>query len=130
MTRRTSLNTGMRAGILALLALFAAPALAHHGWSWTEDDFFELTGIIEEINYGNPHPTLGIAAEGEVWEVDLATPRATAAAGFMEDTAQVGDEITVIGHRSRDAAEKRMKAVRVMTGGKTYDVYPDRVPTN
>ena len=47
----------------------------------------------------------------------------------MEDTAKVGDQIVVIGHRSRDEAEKRMKAVRITVNGKTYDVYPNRVPS-
>lgn len=130
MTRGTSLIHSMRAGILAMLALLAAPAFAHHGWSWTEDGFFELTGTIENISYGNPHPTLEVSADGEVWTVDLATPRATAAAGFMEDTASIGDEVTVIGNRTRDPDERLMKAVRVIVNGETYDVYPNRVPTD
>lgn len=118
----------LAAGVLALSG--ATAALAHHGWAWTEDGFFELTGTIAAIYYGNPHPTLDVEAEGEVWRVDLATPRATAPAGFMEDTAKVGDEVTAIGNRSRDATERRMKAVRIIVNGATYDVYPDRVPTN
>ena len=113
---------------LAIACMATLPALAHHGWAWTEDGFFELTGRITAISYANPHPTLDVDAEGEVWRVDLATLRATANAGFMEDTAKVGDEVTAIGHRSRDRSERRMKAVRIIVGGKTYDVYPSRVP--
>jgi hypothetical protein len=123
-SRRALIST---AGGLALLA--ASPAFAHHGWSWTEDGFFELTGTISAINYGNPHPALDVDVEGETWRVELATPAATARAGFMKDTAKVGDEIVAIGHRSRDEAEKRMKAVRITVNGKTYDVYPTRVPS-
>ena len=48
----------------------------------------------------------------------------------MEDTAKVGDEVTVLGNRSRDAVERHMKAVRVTVGGKSYDVYPNRAPSN
>jgi hypothetical protein len=114
----------------AALGALALPASAHHGWAWTQDGFFELTGTITAIDYGNPHPTLDVEANGEVWRVDLATPRATASAGFMEDTAEVGDEVTAIGNRSRDESEKHMKAVRIVVKGKTYDVYPDRVPSN
>jgi hypothetical protein len=114
----------------AVFATLALPAAAHHGWAWTQDGFFELTGTISSIYYGNPHPTLDVEANGEVWRVDLATPRATANAGFMEDTAKVGDEVTAIGNRSRDETEKHMKAVRIVLKGKNYDVYPDRVPTN
>ena len=119
---------------LALAAMLSAslalPALAHHGWAWTEDGFFELTGTVAAIYYGNPHPTLDVEANGETWRVDLAPPRASQNAGFMEDTAKVGDEVTVLGNRSRDAVERHMKAVRVTVGGKSYDVYPNRAPSN
>ncbi|TKT82852.1 DUF6152 family protein [Aquamicrobium sp. LC103] len=121
------IGTALAAG-LALAS--TAAALAHHGWAWTEEGFFELTGTITAIYYGNPHPALDVDAEGESWRVDLATPRATANAGFMEDTAKVGDEVTAIGNRSRDQSERVMKAVRIIVNGETYDVYPNRVPTN
>ena len=121
-----------RIAILSTLMVGSAalPAFAHHGWAWAEDDFFELSGTITAVSYGNPHPTLDVRAEDGVWRVDLAPPRATANAGFTEDSAKVGDEMTAIGHRSRDHAERRMKAVRITIGDKTYDVYPGRVPTN
>ncbi len=123
---RRMLLSGGFAG-LALLA--AGPALAHHGWSWTEDGFFELNGIIKEIYIGNPHATLDVDVEGEIWRVELAPPSATTRAGFTEDVAKVGDEVTAIGNRSQDENEKRMKAVRVTVNGKTYDVYPNRTPS-
>jgi hypothetical protein len=123
---RRMLLSGGFAG-LALLA--AGPALAHHGWSWTQDGFFELKGIIKEIYIGNPHATLDVDVEGEIWRVELAPPSATIRAGFTEDVAKVGDEVTAIGNRSQDENEKRMKAVRVTVNGKTYDVYPNRTPS-
>jgi hypothetical protein len=109
-----------------LLGALSAPALAHHGWAWTESGFFELTGVIREIYVGNPHATLDVDVEGTIWRVELAPPGRTTAAGFTEDTAQPGDEVVAIGNRSADPAENRMKAVRLVIGGKTYDVYPDR----
>lgn len=113
---------------LAAVLLMTGAALAHHGWSWTKDGFFELRGVIKAIYLGNPHATLDVDAEGEVWRVELAPPSQTSSAGFTEAAAKVGDEITAIGNRSQDEAEMRMKAVRVTVGGKTYDVYPGRVP--
>ena len=110
-------------------AAIPATALAHHGWAWTEDGFFELTGIIKAVYVGNPHATLDVDVEGEVWRVELAPPGPTQAAGFTEDVAQIGDEVLAIGNRSQDENEKRMKAVRIVIKGVTYDVYPDRVPT-
>jgi hypothetical protein len=116
------------AGVLSLAGV--AAAAAHHGWSWTQDGFFELEGVITAIYVGNPHATLDVDVEGETWRIELAPPSRTIAAGFTEETAKVGDEVTAIGNRSLDANELRMKAVRIIVNGETYDVYPDRVPTN
>lgn len=118
------------AAAVAATALLAWPAAAHHGWSWTDDGFFEIKGRVVAAYVGNPHATIDVDAGGEVWRVELAPPAGTAAAGFTERSVAKGAEVTAIGHRSRDAGEKRMKAVRVIVGGKTYDVYPDRVPEN
>ncbi|MER8669258.1 DUF6152 family protein [Mesorhizobium sp. M1156] len=119
-----------RSVTLAAAVILAAttPAYGHHGWSWTQDGFFELRGKITAIYIGNPHATLDVDAEGAVWRVEMAPPSRTIAAGFTEEVAKVGDVVTAIGNRSRDESEKRMKAARIIVGGKTYDVYPDRVP--
>ncbi|RUT31104.1 hypothetical protein EMQ25_09530 [Arsenicitalea aurantiaca] len=118
----------MRRTLLAGLAAIAlaGPALAHHGWSWTESGFFQLEGVVTAVYVGNPHATIDLDVEGEIWRVELAPPSATIAAGFTEDAVAVGDEIIAIGNRSMDEAETRMKAVRVIVGDETYDVYPDR----
>lgn len=120
----------IRSAALAAATILAAgtAAFAHHGWSWTDDGFFQLEGVIKDIYIGNPHATLDVDAEGEVWRVELAPPSATIRAGFTEEAAKIGDEVTAIGNRSRDHNEKRMKAVRIIVGGKTYDVYPGRTP--
>jgi len=115
--------------LLTLLSL-SWPAFAHHGWSWTKDGFFELRGKILAVYVGNPHATLDVDVEGEKWRVELAPPGPTMAAGFTEDVAKPGDEVTAIGNRSQDENEKRMKAVRIVVGGKTYDVYPSRAPAS
>ena len=130
MQHATHVNRRTLCAILAAPVVLAMglPALAHHGWSWTQDGFFELTGIIREVYVGNPHATLDVDVEGEIWRVELAPPSATIRAGFTEELAKAGDEVVAIGNRSRDETEKRMKAVRITVNGKTYDVYPDRVP--
>jgi hypothetical protein len=118
------------AASLAVAALLvggiALPAAAHHGWSWTASGFFELKGIITAVYIGNPHATLDVDVEGEIWRVELAPLGPTTNAGFFEGVAKAGDEVTAIGNRSVDPGERRMKAVRVIVGSKTYDVYPDR----
>jgi hypothetical protein len=124
-SRRAWLSGACLAG-LALLA--AGPALAHHGWAWTEDEPFELTGTIEDVYIGNPHVTLTVRTEDGLWHVDLAPLAPTTRAGFDEKAAKAGDTVTCVGFRSRDHGQLSMKAARVIVNGKTYDVYPNRVP--
>lgn len=111
------------------LMLFASAAAAHHGWAWTEDEPFKLTGVIEHIYIGNPHCTLQVRAADGLWDVDLAPLSRSLRAGFDEDAAKIGDEVTLVGFRARDHSKLHMKAARVIVNGNTYDVYPDRVPS-
>ena len=111
------------------LAVTASAAYAHHGWAWTEDDPFSLTGTIEDIFIGNPHVTLKVRAEDGVWDVDLAPLSRTLNAGFDESAAKIGDTVTCVGFRASDHMQRHMKAARVIVNDKTYDVYPDRVPS-
>ncbi len=120
-TRRAAIG----AASAALLA--STTAFAHHGWAWTEDETYQLTGAIEDIYLGNPHARLKIKAADGVWDVDLAPPARTLRAGFDETAAKVGDAVTATGNRSRDHGQRVMKAVTIEVNGKRYDVYPDRV---
>ena len=65
----------------------AGPAMAHHGWSWTESGFFQVEGVITAIYLGNPHATLDIDVEGTIWRIELAPPSATTRSGFVEGVA-------------------------------------------
>lgn len=125
MPNASSLSKSILVGIL-LSAGFVVPALAHHGWSWTTSGFFQIEGVITEVYVGNPHATIDVDVEGTIWRVELAPPGPTTAAGFTEEVATAGDTVIAIGNRSADPNEARMKAVRVIIGGETYDVYPSR----
>lgn len=111
-----------------LLAGGAGAALAHHGWVWASDEDFVLEGQIVEVYLGNPHASLKVTADGNVWTVELAPPSRTAAAGFVEGVAAPGDAVTAYGHRSKDLDEYRMKAERIRVNGVNYDVYPNDLP--
>ncbi|QJD57815.1 hypothetical protein HG264_02250 [Pseudomonas sp. gcc21] len=108
--------------------LFTSGVTAHHGWSWAEPEQMQLTGTVKNVSIAPPHPSLDIETqEGESWHIQLGNPAGTARSGFDEDSAEAGDEITVVGNRSQDRSELRMKAVQVTVDGKTYDIYPERV---
>lgn len=110
------------------MALFATQAFAHHGWAWAEEEQSELKGTITEISMAPPHPALRVKAQdGRSWQVDLGNPSQTQRSGFTGDSAKVGDDITVLGNRSKEPNEAHIKAVRITVGGKQYDMYPERI---
>lgn len=120
----------LAASVIATTVLTTA-ALAHHGWSWADADQIELQGRITDIYIGPPHPTLKVqTASDGLWTVELGNPTQTQRAGFVEGSAKAGDQITVLGNRSQDKQEKRLKAVRITVGAKTFDIYPERIRTN
>lgn len=101
-------------------------ARAHHGWAWAGDEEFSLTGTIEEARLGNPHGELTVAAEDGMWAAEIGQPWRNGAAGLSDDMLAPGTDITLEGHRSRDPAELRMKAERLILAGTLYNLYPDR----
>jgi hypothetical protein len=116
------------AGAFAMAAGLFTAALAHHGWSWASQDQTEMSGTIREIYIGPPHPALKIETPNNgLWTVDLGNPRQTAAAGFDESSAKTGDAVVVRGHKSLNAEERRIKAVRITIDGKRFDFYPERI---
>lgn len=111
--------------------LLTVAAFAHHGWDWTEDEQTELEGTITSVYIGPPHPRLTIQTENEGdWTVDLGNPRQTQAAGFVEGEAAEGDQVVVLGHRSRDSSENLIKAVRITIDEQQYDFYPELIQDN
>jgi hypothetical protein len=115
---------------IALSAMIAGTAFAHHGWAWAEGEQTTLEGTIQSISFAPPHPSLTVMSDGTVWQIDLGNPRQTERSGFTEGSAKEGDAITVLGNRSQDENEKLMKAVRITVAGKNFDMYPERIKTN
>jgi hypothetical protein len=112
---------------LAVFALSALPAWAHHGWAGNVDQASDLTGVVETgVSLAGPHATMKLRVEDQVWDITLAPPAATQRAGLKEDTIPVGATVTVHGNRNRDPKRFEMKCERVTWNGKTFDVYPGR----
>ena len=108
------------------VALLATPALAHHGWGWTDSGDFTMTGTVTAAELGNPHGVLTMEVNDEAWLVEVGQPWRNAQAGLTDEMLAPGMELTLDGHRSEDPAELLMKAERIIIGGQTYDLYPDR----
>ena len=117
-------------GILAAAAIAAAtviPAYAHHGWGGNAEQESEMTGTVESpVSLAGPHATMKIRVNGQVWDITMAPPARTTAAGLKEGIIPVGAMITVHGNRHRDAKKFEIKTSRVTWNGKVFDVYPNR----
>ena len=113
--------------LMAAATFLSSPAVAHHGWSWAEDRQSEVTGTIQDIYIGPPHPRLQVETADGTWTVELGNPTQTERAGFTEGSAKTGDQITVTGNTPAEGNEKRIKAVKINVGGKDFVFYPERV---
>lgn len=103
-------------------------AFAHHGWRWTEDGQFELTARVEKAVLGNPHGVLTMDADGSKWLVEVGQPWRNEQAGLSDAMFAKGATLTIVGERSADMKEQRMKAERIIIDGKKFDLYPERLP--
>jgi hypothetical protein len=113
--------------LAGLASITAFPAFAHHGWRWTDGGAFELTGIVTHARLGNPHGVLTIDADGELWIAEVGQPWRNDRAGLTDEMMAPGAEITIVGERSADPAELRVKAEVVVIDGRRHVLYPDRV---
>jgi hypothetical protein len=113
--------------LLSLLVLGPVPATAHHGWNGNAAEEFELTGTVERgVSLAGPHATMQIRVDGQVWDVTLAPSARTERAGLKEGVIPAGAQVTIHGHRNRDAKRFEVKTERVTWNGRTFNVYPDR----
>jgi hypothetical protein len=112
---------------LSAFMVSAVPLAAHHGWAGNSEKEFEITGTVAQaVSLAGPHATMKIKAEGQVWDLTLAPPARTQAAGLTEKSIPVGAEVKVHGHRNMDPKRFEIKTERVTYNGKTFNVYPDR----
>ena len=114
------------AGALLLGLAGTAPVAAHHGWGWATDEEFELAGTVRTVRHGNPHGEMRLATRSGEWMVEIGQPWRNERAGLTPQVLQPGTRLFVHGHRSARKNERLMKAERIVIGGKSYNLYPDR----
>lgn len=114
--------------LLAIVAFaLAGVAQAHHGWRWTDDGDFSLTGTVRIAQLGNPHGVLTMDVNGETWIAEVGQPWRNQRAGLTDAMLVKGVELTIVGKRAADAADRKVKAERVIIKGQNYDLYPERL---
>jgi hypothetical protein len=116
------------AGILVAVALVAPrPLSAHHGWGGYSEKEFELSGTVQTpVSLSGPHATMKVLADGQVWDVVMAPPARTSAAGLKEGMIPVGAKVSLHGHRHMTAGKYEIKTERLTWNNRVFNVYPDR----
>ena len=107
------------------MSLVTMTALAHHGWSdYDSDKTLNLTGVIKESGYANPHGFIRLQVGGEkgkTWMVILAPPSRMERRGLTREALKVGASATVVGYPHREKADE-LRAERITIAGKTVEL--------
>lgn len=110
----------------AALLFLVTPAAAHHGWAGYLPAEFELTGVVEQASLAGPHGQLRVRAGRQVWDVMLGPPTRINRSGLTDAVVRTGTRVTARGHRHRNPRQLEMKTERLVVGGRTFDMYPER----
>ena len=102
------------APVIALLVVLTAPgAAAHHSFAAEFDAGNPVTlhGTITRMEWINPHSWLHIDvknADGTTtpWMIEGATPNTLLRRGFTREAVKAGTEITIVGYRAKNGANR------------------------
>lgn len=120
--RPTGIARMVASAVLALSALCAAPALAHHGWSeYDAHTTLTLTGTIVESKYQNPHATVRFKSGDKTWFAWLAPVTRMEARGMTGEMVKVGATVTLVGYAST-AKKDELRVERIIVDGKTTEL--------
>ena len=95
--------------MVGLVALGAAPVVAHHAFSaeFDADRPLQLEGTVTRVEWINPHAWIHIETDGgEHWMVEGGTPNTLFRRGFTKDSLLIGTEIMVDGYQAKDGSNK------------------------
>ena len=122
--KRSTLFRSLAAGLIVGL-LMAGAALAHHGWTGYDDSKeLNLTGVIEQASYTNPHGMIRLQVttpNAKTWVAVLAPPSRMTSRGLTQEMLQVGATATVVGFGHSQKVEE-MRAERIIIAGKTIEL--------
>jgi len=100
-------------------------ALAHHGWShYDASKVLNLSGVIKESSYANPHGLIRVqvdGANGMTWVAILAPPSRMTSRGLSPEMLKVGAMVRLVGYPHRENANE-MRTERITVEGKTVEL--------
>ena len=112
-----SLSVGLLAG-----CWMAGTAFAHHGWTgYDANKTLNLTGVITQAEYVNPHGMIRFQDNGKTWIAVLAPVSRMSSRGLTQEMLKVGATVTVVGYPHMEKTEE-MRAERITVAGKTVEL--------
>ncbi len=93
---------------IAVVALAAAPAFAHHsGAMFERDKSVTLNGTIKEFQWTNPHSWIQIVARDASgkdveWSIEGGSPNALIRNGWKPNSLKPGDKAVMVIHPLKD----------------------------
>jgi len=106
--------------VLALVVLWAGPALAHHSFTATyaENEKQTIEGEIVQFLFRNPHSMIHVsapAADGAVvrWAIEWAGVGTLSGNGVTRETLRIGDHVVVLGNPGRNPEEHRLRLLSI-----------------
>lgn len=92
---------------LGLMATALGVQAHHSGAPFDFNKEIEVSGVVEEWQWQNPHAWLKLqvrnaAGENELWAIEATSPNILMRQGWKRSTLSSGDEVTVLIHPLRD----------------------------
>jgi len=120
-------------GALALAAAaVATPGLAHHSFAtqYDIDAPVKLTGTVTKVEWTNPHARFYIdvaGSDGAVvnWNFELASPNVLRRNGWLRNSLEAGDVVTVEGSQARDGSSMANARTVTLADGTQVFARPD-----
>jgi hypothetical protein len=107
-------------GFMAVLALGARPALAHHGGAAFDQTKTEtVTGTLTRMDFVNPHVVVYVNVKNTdgtttEWSGWLTAPNKLQRAGWDKHTLNPGDKVTLVGNQQKNGSP--VLQIRKVTG--------------
>jgi Family of unknown function (DUF6152) len=125
MSERSSIMRLRLAGV-ALLAITAGPAVAHHSFNAYDVSKTEsVSGAIKEFRWGAPHSSLVLtytdkAGKPQIMSVISGSPLMFSRQGFAPRDFHRGEQVTITFHPNTSGAPGGALASLTMANGKVY----------
>jgi hypothetical protein len=95
--------------LVAMLFLTTQASAHHSGAPYDSSKQIEVSGVVEEWSFGNPHAWLRLNVKDDdgkdvVWNIEATSANILLKQGWRRNTVKYGDPITVLVHPLRDGS--------------------------